>query len=54
MHNEFLDLIPYLLIGLGIGYLVTLGVTGGQSDLDRCKENLEIQKTKIRMRSGKM
>ena len=46
MLSEF---IPYLLIGLAVGYLVTLGVTGGPTSLDRKKEDLEFQKLKIKM-----
>ena len=46
MLSEF---IPYLLIGLAVGYLVTLGVTGGPTSLDRKKEDLEFAKLKIKM-----
>ncbi len=46
-----LDYVAYLLIGLGFGYLVTLGVTKAPSDLDRAKDDLAAKKEWIRMLS---
>ena len=51
--NFVLDLayIGYLLIGVGIGYLMVLGVTGGARDtkLDRMKDDLAAKKEWYRM-----
>lgn len=51
--NFVLDLayIGYLLIGVGIGYLMVLGVTGSARDtkLDRMKDDLAAKKEWIRM-----
>jgi thiosulfate reductase cytochrome b subunit len=51
--NFVLDLsyIGYLLIGVGFGYLVTLGVTGSYraTKLDRMKDDLAAKKEWIRM-----
>ena len=51
--NFVLDLayIGYLLIGISIGYLMVLGVTGGARDtkLDRMKDDLAAKKEWIRM-----
>ena len=44
------EIFAYILIGFGIGYMVTLGATGGPSTaLDRRKEDLEFAKLKIKM-----
>lgn len=44
-----LEYLCYLAMGLGIGYLVTLGVTGGPTDLDYRKQDLEARKERLRM-----
>lgn len=41
--------LPYVLIGLGIGYLVTTGVTGGATELDYRKQDVEAQKARFKM-----
>lgn len=51
--TELANFIPYLLIGLGFGYLVSLGVTGGPTSLDRKKEELEAKKEWLRMQGAK-
>lgn len=45
--------LPYLLIGCGLGYLVTSGVTGGPTSLDRKKEDLAWKKEKLKMLGAK-
>ncbi len=51
--NTFIELLPYLMIGVGFGYLVSLGVTGGPTSLDRKKDELEAKKEWLRMQGGK-
>jgi len=41
--------LPYVLIGLGIGYLVTTGVTGGATELDYRKQDVEARKARFKM-----
>lgn len=48
-----MEYIAYLAIGIGIGYLVALGVTGGPSKLDRAREELEFTKERIKMFGGR-
>lgn len=43
------DLLAYLLIGFGVGYMVTLGVTGGPTSLDQKKHDLVVKKEWIKM-----
>ena len=45
--------LPYLLIGLGVGYLVSLGVTRGPTSLDYKKQDLEAKKHWLRMQGSK-
>jgi hypothetical protein len=44
--------LPYIIIGLGVGYLLSLGVTGGPSDLEYRKQDLESKKERLRRLSG--
>ena len=53
MIDNITDILPYLLIGLGVGYLVTLGVTRGPSSLDYKKQDLEAKKEWLRMQRSK-
>lgn len=45
------DYIAYLLLGLGVGYIVTLGVTGGPTSLERAKHDVEVKKEFFRMKA---
>lgn len=47
------NILPYLLIGLGVGYLVSMGVTRGPSSLDYKKQDLEAKKEWLRMQGAK-
>jgi hypothetical protein len=47
--NLVLEYLPYIMIGLGTGYLVTLGVTGGPTSLDHAKHDLAVKKEWIKM-----
>ena len=47
--NLLIEYLPYLLIGLGCGYLITLGVTGGPTTLDRARHDLAVKKEWIKM-----
>jgi hypothetical protein len=47
--NLITEYLPYLLIGCGVGYLLTLGATGGPTSLDRKKEELAFAKEKLKM-----
>lgn len=49
MTTTIINLLPYLLIGLGIGYLVTFGVTRGASELDHARDDLAAKKEWLRM-----
>lgn len=44
-----MEYIAYLGIGFGIGYLVSLGATGGPTRAERAREELEFAKEKIKM-----
>lgn len=46
-----LDYIAYLILGISIGYLITLGVTGGPTSLERAREDIEIKKDLLRMKA---
>lgn len=46
-----LDYIAYLVIGLGIGYLVSLGVTRGPTSTERARHDIEVKKEFIRMKA---
>lgn len=47
-----MELFAFLMLGFGIGYFVTLGVTKGPSnDLERMKHDLEVKKEWFRMLS---
>jgi hypothetical protein len=48
-----MEYIAYLLIGLGVGYLVALGATGGPSKSERAREELEFAKEKLKMFGAK-
>lgn len=48
-----IEYLPYLLIGLGFGYLVTLVVTGGPTTLERAKHDLALKKEWIKMQGEK-
>jgi len=47
--NLIAEYLPYLMIGCGVGYLVSLGATGGPTSLDHKKEELAFAKEKIKM-----
>jgi hypothetical protein len=47
--NLITEYLPYLLIGCGVGYLVSLGAKGGPTSLDRKKEELAFAKEKLKM-----
>jgi hypothetical protein len=51
--NLITEYLPYLMIGCGIGYLVSLGVTGGPTSLDYKKEELAFAKEKLKMLGAK-
>ncbi len=51
--NTIIEFLPYLMIGVGIGYLVSLGATGGPTSLDRAKEELAAKKEWLRMQGDK-
>ena len=53
MLAELIQYTPYLMIGLGVGYLVTLGVIRGPTLLDYKKERLEMEKERLRTLSRK-
>ena len=44
-----MEYIIYLAVGIAIGYLVTLGVTGGPNRTEQAREELEFAKEKIKM-----
>ena len=46
-----LDYIAYLLIGIAVGYLVTLGATGGPTASERAMHDVEVKKEFLRMNS---
>lgn len=48
-----MEYIIYLVVGIAIGYLISLGVTGGPSSLDRAREELDFIKEKIKMFGAK-
>lgn len=51
--TTIIQFLPYLLIGLGIGYLISLGVTRGPTSLDYKKQDLEAKKEWLRMQGSK-
>lgn len=51
--NTLIEYLPYLLIGFGVGYLLTLGATAGPTSLDYKKEDLVFQKEKLKMLGAK-
>lgn len=51
--NLLITYMPYLILGIGIGYLVSLGVTGGPTILDYRKHDLENMKQRYRMLANK-
>lgn len=53
MHSNLLVYLLYLMIGLGIGYLLSLGATGGPTSLDYKKQELESKKEWYRMLASK-
>ena len=45
-----MELMAFFLIGCGIGYLITLGVTGGpDTKLDRMKHDIAVRKEWFKM-----
>jgi hypothetical protein len=45
-----MEIFAYLMLGFGIGYCVTMGVTKGPSNhVDRMKHDLEVKKEWIKM-----
>lgn len=48
-----MEYIIYFLGGIAIGYLVTLGATGGPTSLDHAREDLEFAKERIKMFGAK-
>ena len=51
--TTIIEFLPYLMIGLGIGYLVSLGMPSGQTSLDRKRDELEAKKYWLRMQGAK-
>ena len=47
------EFFPYFLIGIGVGYLVSVGVTGGPTSLDYRKQDVESKKEWYRMLANK-
>lgn len=50
--NTIIEFLPYLMIGVGIGYLLSLGASGSTS-LDRAKDDLAAKKEWLRMQGSK-
>lgn len=50
--STLLEYLPFILIGLGVGYIITLGSTGGPTDLDYRKHDVEVQKARLRILAG--
>ena len=48
-----MEYIIYLAVGIAIGYLITLGATGGPSKSERAREELEFAKEKLKMFGAK-
>ena len=48
-----MEYIIYLAMGIAVGYLVSLGVTGGPSRSEQAREELEFAKEKIKMFGAK-
>ena len=46
-----LDYIAYLMIGLGIGYIVSLGVTRSPTSTERARHDVEVKKEFFRMKA---
>ena len=51
--TTIINFLPYLALGLVMGYLLTLGVTGGATSLDRKRDDLEAKKHWLRMQGSK-
>lgn len=51
--TTMIEFLPYLMIGLGVGYFVSLGVTRGPTSLDYKKQDLEARKEWLRMQGSK-
>lgn len=49
MYDILIQYFPYMLLGFAIGYMVTLGATGGPDSLEQKKHNIEIKKERFRM-----
>lgn len=45
------DYIAYALLGIGIGYIVTLGATGGPTSSERARHDVEVKKEFFRMKA---
>ena len=43
------EYLAYFMIGLGVGYLVTLGATGGPTSTERARHNVEVKKEFYKM-----
>lgn len=48
-----MEYIIYLAVGIAIGYLITLGATGGPTRSERAREELEFAKEKLKMFGAK-
>ena len=51
--TTIIEFLPYLILGLGIGYLASLGTSSRQTSLDRKRDELEAKKHWIRMQGSK-
>jgi len=48
-----MEYIIYFAVAVAIGYLITLGATGGPTSSERAREELEFTKEKIKMFGAK-
>ena len=48
-----MEYIIYLAVAIAVGYLVTLGATGGPTSSERAREELEFAKERIKMFGAK-
>lgn len=48
-----MEYVIYLVVGISIGYLITLGATSGPSKSERAREELKFAKEKLKMFGAK-
>lgn len=51
--NLIIEYLPYLMVGVGVGYLVTLGMPNGATAADHARDELEATKAWIKMQGEK-